>query len=95
MLIELPYKIGDVVSLKLSSGEEIIARLEEETGKFYVVSKPLMLAMNQQGLGLAPYMFTISQTTKININTATVVCIAKTEDSMSRQYISSTTGIAI
>ena len=31
MLIEAPYKIGDVVSLKLSSGEEIVARLDTES----------------------------------------------------------------
>ena len=29
MIIETPYKEGDTVSLKLSSGEEIVARLEK------------------------------------------------------------------
>ena len=30
MLIETQYKVGDVVSIKLSSGEEMIARLDAE-----------------------------------------------------------------
>ena len=30
MLIEAPYKVGDTVSIKLSSGEEMVCRLEEE-----------------------------------------------------------------
>ena len=36
MLIETPYKNGDTVSLKLSSGEEIVGRLEEETPTKFV-----------------------------------------------------------
>ena len=31
MLIDTPYKNGDIVSIKLNSGEEVIAKLEEET----------------------------------------------------------------
>jgi small nuclear ribonucleoprotein (snRNP)-like protein len=30
MLIEAPYKNGDIVTLKLTSGEELIGKLEEE-----------------------------------------------------------------
>ena len=33
MIIEAPYKVGDVVSIKLSSGEEMIARLDSENDK--------------------------------------------------------------
>jgi hypothetical protein len=31
MLLETPYKNGDTISLKLSSGEEILGRLDSET----------------------------------------------------------------
>lgn len=95
MLIEMPYKIGDTISLKLTSGEEVVARLEEETDKLVVLKKPLMLAAMQQGMGLAPFMFTISPDAKISIDKNKVVCIVKTIDEMSKQYISSTTGLAV
>jgi CxxC motif-containing protein len=95
MLIETPYKIGDTVSLKLSSGEEIVARLDAESDTTYTLIKPLMLTMSQQGIGLAPYMFTVRPDAKININAKNVICIVKTEESMSKQYISNTTGIAL
>ena len=39
MLIEAPYKVGDNVSFKLSSGEEIVARLESETDRSYTLKK--------------------------------------------------------
>ena len=93
MLIETPYKIGDTVSIKLSSGEEVIARLEEEKADNLQLHKPLMVIANGQGLGLAPFMFTVNPDAKININTKNVLCIAKTIEEMAKQYISNTTGI--
>lgn len=93
MLLEAPYKVGDVVSFKLSSGEEVIARLEAETDNSYKVTKPLMLAATQQGLGLAPYMFSVSPETKVTMNKHSVISISKTVKEMSDQYIQGTTGI--
>jgi len=95
MLLEMPYKVGDVVSMKLTSGEEILATLEEEKGNSLVLKKPLMLIAQQQGLGLAPFMFTASPDSKITINTDKVICITKTIEEMAKQYISSTSGIAV
>lgn len=93
MLLEMPYKQGDTVSLKLNSGEELIARLDEETGEHFVLLKPLMVVAGQQGLGLAPFMFTVNPDTKFKVKIQNVVCIAKTAEEMSKQYIQSTTGI--
>lgn len=95
MLIETPYKEGDVVSLKLSSGEEVVGRLEKEDTKSYVLNKPMMLTATQQGVGLAPFMFTVGADTKFNINMATVVCIAKTEKEAASQYVQTTTGLTV
>ena len=93
MLIETPYKVGDTVSIKLSSGEELIARLEDEKANQLVLHKPLMVVANAQGLGLAPFMFTINPDSKVNVNISNTLCVAKTDADMSKQYISSTTGI--
>lgn len=93
MLIETPYKSGDTVSLKLSSGEEIVARLEEETTTKFILNKPMVLIMQQQGLGLAPFMFSVSPDAKFNIQATTVTCVAKTEGEIADQYIASTSNI--
>jgi hypothetical protein len=93
MLIETPYKVGDTLSLKLSSGEEIVARLEEETATKFVLHKPMVLIMQQQGLGLAPYMYSVSPNAKFNILASTVSCVAKTEDEIAKQYTASTSSI--
>lgn len=95
MLIEKPFQSGDVISMKLSSGEEIITKLEDETTDFYKVSKPLMVAATPQGLGLAPYMFTIEQDAKVKIFKTNVICAISTEKDMASQYIQNTTGIKL
>jgi len=95
MLIEAPYKTGDTVSLKLTSGEEVIGRLEEETDTIVRLSKPLMLTASQQGVGLAPFMFTVNPESKFTLNKNTVMCIVKTEKDMASQYVQNTTGLAV
>jgi|TARA_R110000851_G_scaffold189074_1_gene339173 hypothetical protein len=95
MLIETPYKNGDTISLKLSSGEEIVARLEEETLTKFVLNKPMVLIMQQEGLGLAPYMFSVSPDAKFNILLSTVSCVAKTVDQIADQYTATTSNIQI
>jgi hypothetical protein len=95
MLIQTPYKSGDTVTIKLTSGEEIVARLEKEESGNLELHKPRMIAATQQGLGLAPFTFTADEDAKITINDSKVVCIVKTAEEFAKQYTSSTTGIAM
>ena len=94
MLIEAPYKEGDTVSFKLSSGEEIVARLEKETANEFTVKKPMVLIAQQEGLGLAPFMFSVSPDAKFNLQQTSISCIAKTEGEIAKQYTQQTSGIA-
>lgn len=95
MIIETPYKAGDTISMKTVAGEEIIARLEEEKGTKLKVSKPMALTASQQGLGMVPYTFTVNPEANIELNMNTLVFVAKTDEEMAKQYIQSTTGIAV
>lgn len=95
MIIQAPYKVGDVVSIKVSSGEEMIARLEEETSTHTTVRKPLMLVAGQQGMGLAPFMFTVDPEAKFKINTASIICIAKSVKDASDLYTQQTSGLTV
>ena len=95
MLIDVPYKNNDVVSIKLTSGEEVIARLVEETATKVVVEKPRMITMMQDGLGLGPFMFSVAGDKKASLNIQTVTCIAKAEDDFAKQYTEGTTGIKV
>jgi hypothetical protein len=93
MLIETPYKNGDTVSFKLSSGEEIVARLEEESGEYFSLKKPMVLIAQTEGLGLAPFMFSVNPDGKFMLRADTVSCVAKTQEEISKQYTATTSGI--
>lgn len=95
MIIESPYKEGDVVSIKLSSGEEMVARLEKEDKDHIVIKKPLMLVAGDSGAGLAPFMFTVDQEAKVKLRLNTIICIVKTAKDATDTYIQSTTGLAV
>lgn len=93
MLLEAPYKVGDTVSIKLSSGEEMVARLEDESAKYVVIKKPMMLVAGQNGAGLAPFMFTVEQDAKIKLAINNIICIVKTGKEPANMYIQATTGL--
>jgi hypothetical protein len=93
MLIETAIKDGDIVSFKLSSGEEIVARLKSQDDKSYTLLKPMVLIMQQQGMGLAPFMFSVSPDAKFILQVNSISCVAKTEDEIAKQYTASTSNI--
>ena len=95
MLIEVPYRDGDVISIKLASGEEMVARLEKETADTLVLSKPTMLIASDGGMGMAPFMFTSSMDSKYTMRLNGVICIVKTEEETAKMYSEKTSGIVM
>lgn len=70
MLLERPIKKGSIITVKLNSGEELVARFETEDDDSLNISKVRTVAHGQQGLGIIPWMMT-SQTATISINKST------------------------
>lgn len=93
MLIESPYKINDTVTVKTTGGDEIVARFKEEDVASITLEKPLALMATQQGMGLAPFAFTIPQDAKIKLNKNAVLFVHKTDSEMAKQYVANTTGV--
>ena len=95
MIIETPYKKGDTITVKTSAGEEILARFVEENDKTVKVHKPMAIMATQQGIGLGPFAFTLSQDLDVVLNKSVILMIAKTEKEMASQYTQNTTGLAV
>lgn len=95
MFIEVPYKTGDTVTLKLISGEEVVGRVGEPTEGLVVLTKPMTFIMGPQGLGMVPYMFSAPQDAKIKIKETAVVAITKTDENVNKQYIAQTTSLTL
>jgi hypothetical protein len=95
MIIQTPYKVGDIVSIKLNSGEEMIARLDEETADHLVLNKPLILVAAETGVGLAPFMFTIGPDAKVRLRLNSIICVVKSANDAGDTYITQTTGLKL
>lgn len=95
MLIDKGITKGEVVTLKLMSGEEIVGKLVEETSTYYKLSKPLTLSMNQQGIGMIPFTFTGNPDKDYIIHTSAVITITNTVKDFADQYIKGTTGLEL
>lgn len=95
MLIDKGVTPGEVVTFKLTSGEEVVAKLVAETDLHYKLAHPQVIGMGPQGPGLMPYLFTVSPEKEIKLLKATVTVAEATDKQFADQYIQSVTGIKL
>lgn len=94
MLINKGFSTGDIVSIKLINGDEIIARFDEEDTDSVTITRPLALTLGGGGLGMIPWMFLASKDTVILKKNHMFVMAPSKKDAAS-QYMEGTTGIAL
>ncbi len=95
MLIDKGVTEGEVITLKLTSGEEIVAKLIEDGAAYYKLSRPMVIGMGPNGPGLMPYLFTVNPEKEIKISKGTVTVAEATDKSFADQFIQTTTGIKL
>jgi hypothetical protein len=95
MLIDKGVTEGEVITLKLTSGEELVAKLVEEGPMHYKLSRPMVIGMGQKGPGLMPYLFTVNPEKEIKLAKVTVTVAEATDKQFADQFIESTTGIKL
>lgn len=95
MLFDKPVKQGETVTVKLSTGEELIARYEEykDNGDL-VVSKAVVLAPGQQGIGMVPWIMS-AEPNKISINKENILTYATTQKEIADKYVEMTSSIKL
>jgi hypothetical protein len=96
MLLNLKkdFSNGDVVSIKLINGDEIIARFESEDADTLTISRPLALTMSGQGLGMIPWVF-LGKEDSITIRKKNTFFVMASKGEAAKQYTEGTTGIAL
>lgn len=95
MIIDKGVSIGEVITLKLTSGEELVAKLTEETPTHYKLSKPMVIGMGQQGPGLMPYLFTVNPSKEVKLLKTTVTVAEATDEVFAKQFLQTTSGIQL
>jgi hypothetical protein len=93
MLEHNGYTVGTLVSFKLVNGDEIIAKIVEETLTGFSVSKPMVVVPSQQGIGLMQSLFTSDLSKNVHLNKLHVMIHAQTSSELVNHYITTTTGI--
>jgi hypothetical protein len=92
MIIER-LKTGEVHTLKLVTGEEVITRLTDVGETTYKVYKPLVLSVTQTGVAMTPFLFTAEIEGNIDIPKTAVIALAITDRDTANQYIKGTSSI--
>ena len=93
--MKLDDYVGKVVTLKITSGEELIARIDKiEDGVAYV-REPFSVAPGPNGIGLIPSLFTAEERgeTRLNINAITLAALA--EEKVKEKYIQATSNLIV
>lgn len=82
--------IGDVVTIKVSSGIEILATLigVDEEFRYLTVMHPRNLVINSESgeLALVPYVFT-SSADEIVMNTSQILSVSRTAEESKEDYL--------
>lgn len=93
LLIKKPIKSGDIVTIKLETSEELIAKVESDTGDVLQLSKPMTLSYGAQGVGMTPWLITANQESQIELPKSRIITMTLTMKNAADQYIQGTTGI--
>lgn len=94
MLINKGFTVGDVVSLKLINGEELITRFEGETADEVKIDRPLSITMSGQGMGLIPWIF-LGDAKVLTLKKSHIFAMMPSKKDAADQYMQGTTGIAL
>ena len=89
-------EINAVMTFKLMSGEEVIAKVSKIVDEKYIeLSEPLSVAPGPQGMGLVPSVFTSEADVPVVLNTNNITMYTLTADAVKMKYIETTTGLKI
>jgi hypothetical protein len=92
----MKFTIGEVYTLKLNSGEELIAKIiADEVDGYIIISNPVSVAPGPQGMGLVPSLFTANPDSQTKLNTMSIAIFALTEENVKAKYLEATTGITV
>jgi hypothetical protein len=79
-------KDGDLVTLKLASGEEVIAKYVSGADSYISIEKALVLMQGPQGLAFGTFFSTAQQDKPMNIAKDKITSIAYINDKIKEEY---------
>ena len=80
------FKEGNLVTLKLASGEEVIAKFKSLADDYISIDKALVLMQGPKGLAFGTFFSTADQNEPINICRNKITSIANINDKIKQEY---------
>ena len=74
------FKEGNLITIKLVSGEEVIAKLKSINADYIGIEKALVLMQGPQGLAFGTFFSTAEQNEPINVSRDKITTIANIND---------------
>ena len=88
-------KENEVYTFKLTSGEELIAKVTGSDDNYVYMTEPLSVAPGPQGMGLIQSVFTSEEGAQVTLNIKNVTMFSDTADAIKQKYIQTTTGLSV
>jgi len=79
-------KDGDLITLKLASGEEVIAKFTGKADTYISIDKALVLMQGPQGLAFGTFFSTANQEEPFNIAIDKIITIAHINEKIKVEY---------
>ena len=93
MLVTKKYQKDTIVSFKLVNGDEIVAKVVDETVSKFVLSKPTTVLPSAQGIGLLQSLYTGDSAHNVDLDKRHIMLDAPSVNDIANYYIETTTGI--
>ena len=80
------FKEENIITLKLVSGEEVIAKFKSLADSYITIDKALVLMQGPQGLAFGTFFSTAEQKELINISKDKIISVANINDKIKTEY---------
>ena len=102
MLIQKPISVNDIVSIKLVTGDELIAKLVATTNDSISITKPMTVTVGmdertgQVGIQMSPYFILCADhESNLTLKHIHILVYTLANDAAKSGYIQNTTGLKI
>ena len=89
------YDANAVVSFKLVNGDELVAKVLEQTDAGFSIASPCTVMPSQKGLGLMQSLFSAKEDCKVFLQNSHVMFHSESLEEMRVHYIKTTTGVDV
>ena len=93
MLKEKICEKGDIVTVYLQTGQEILGKLDSEDDNYVVITKPLTIAMGPKGAAFQTFTVTGDSENNVYFKQGKVITMLKTRKDTADSYTEATSTI--